>query len=167
VIPGSPRSTDTDVVAVRTRQDIAIETTLTVLVVVGLAVDAYVHLHLAPDFQGVRSSSLSEATLFRVEAVAAILAALALVLRPRRYTAAFAFLVAAAGTAAVVVYRYVDVGAFGPVPNMYDPFWAPTEKWVSAVAEGVAAVSALLLLVVLHARSRREALRAPLLRARA
>ena len=41
----------------------------------------------------------------------AVIAAVALLVRPRRYTAAFAFLVAAAGTAAVVVYRYVAVGA--------------------------------------------------------
>jgi hypothetical protein len=37
------------------------------------------------------------------------------VVRPRRYTAGFAFLVAAGGTVAVVLYRYVDVGSFGPM----------------------------------------------------
>jgi len=71
----------------------------------------------------------------------------------RGYTAAFAFLVAAAGTAAVLVYRYVDVGAFGPFPNMYEPIWY-TKKTVSAWAEGIAAVAALALLVVLQVRSR-------------
>ncbi|MFL6161810.1 MAG: hypothetical protein ACJ74U_06235 [Jatrophihabitantaceae bacterium] len=127
---------------------------LTVIVVVGLAVDAYVHFHLASAFKHNKTSTLSETDLFRAEAVAAIVAALALLLRPRRYTAAFAFLVAAAGLVAVLVYRYVDIGAFGPVPNMYDPYWLPTEKWLSAVAEGVAALAALALLVMFSTQPR-------------
>lgn len=148
------------------RREVAVQVVLTVLVVAGLAVDAFVHLHLAPAFRGVRSSTLSEDNLFRGEAGAAILAAVALLVRPRRYTAALAFLVAAAGTGAVVVYRYVDVGAFGPFPNMYDPFWAPTEKTVSAVAEAVAALAALALFAVFHARSRRGTTGVPPVRAR-
>jgi hypothetical protein len=127
---------------------------LVVIVVVGLAVDAYVHLHLASAFKNNKTSTLSEADLFRAEAIAAIVAALALLLRPRRVTAALAFLVAAAGTVAVVVYRYVDVGSFGPFPNMYDPYWAPAEKTLSAVAEAVAALAALALLGMLTSRPR-------------
>jgi hypothetical protein len=138
------------------RRDTAIQVVLTIVVVAGLAVQAFVHLDLASAFRNVKSSTLSEDDLFRAEAIAAILAAVALLVRPRRYTAALAFLVASAGTAAVVVYRYVDVGAFGPLPNMYDPFWAPTEKTLSAVAEAVAALAALALLVRFHARSRRD-----------
>lgn len=130
---------------------------LTVIVVAGLAVDAFVHFDLASAFARVRTSTLSEADLFRAEATAAVIAAIALVVRPRLYTAAFAFLVAAAGTVAVIVYRYVDVGAFGPVPNMYDPFWGPAEKTVSAVAEGVAALAALALLLQFGTRTRRSA----------
>ena len=83
----------------------------------------------------------------------ALIAGVALLVRPRRYTAAFAFLVTAAGTAAVLLYRYVDVGAFGPFPNMYENIWYP-EKTMSAWAEGVAAVAALALLLVLHVRTR-------------
>jgi hypothetical protein len=153
------------VLSMSARREVAAQVFLTALVVAGLAVDAYVHLHLAPNFRTVRSSTLSEEDLFRGEAVAAILAAVALVVRPRRYTAAFAFLVAAAGTGAVVVYRYVDVGAFGPFPNMYDPFWAPTEKTLSAVAEAVAALAALALFVMFHLRSRRGATGLPPVRA--
>jgi hypothetical protein len=118
--------------------------------VVGLAVDAYVHLDLASAFEHVKTSTLSQADLFRVEAAAAIVAALGLLIRPRRYTAALAFLVAAAGTIAVVLYRYVDVGAFGPVPNMYDPYWQPTGKWLSAIAEAAAAIAAAALFLMLH-----------------
>jgi hypothetical protein len=126
---------------------------LTVLVVVGLAVDAYVHFNLASAFAHNRTSTLSEADLFRAEAIAAVVAAVALLLRPRRYTAAFAFLVAAAGLVAVLVTRYVDVGAFGPIPNLYDPYWEPTGKWLSAIAEAVATVAALALMALLPART--------------
>jgi hypothetical protein len=126
---------------------------LTVIAVVGLLIDAYVHFHLASAYSGVRSSVLSQGDLFRAEATVAVIAAAALLFRPRRYTAALAFLVAAGGTAAVVVYTYVNLGALGPMPNMYDPAWY-TEKTLSAVAEGIAAVAALLLLGLLHAESR-------------
>jgi hypothetical protein len=137
----------------------AVRGALIAVVVAGLAVDAFVHFDLASAFQHIRSSVLNEADLFRAEAVVAVVAAVALLVRPRRYTAAFAFLVAAAGTVAVVLYRYVDVGAFGPVPNMYDPFWAPAEKTLSAVAEAVAALAALALFVIFHVQARRSVAR--------
>lgn len=131
--------------------------TLIVITAAGLAIDAYVHFHLASAFKHNKTSTLSETDLFRLEAVLAVIAAVALVLRPRRLTAGFAFLVAAAGFAAVLVYRYVDIGAFGPIPGMYDPYWLPAEKIVSAVAEGVAAVTALWLVWLYSARADRTA----------
>ena len=139
------------------RRWLAIQWALTVIVVAGLAVDAFVHFDLASAFKNVKSSTLSQADLFRAEATAAVVAAVALLVRPRRYTAAFAFLVAAAGTVAVVLYRYVDVGAFGPVPDMYDPFWAPAEKTLSAIAEAAAAIAALWLFVLFHQQRRTAA----------
>jgi hypothetical protein len=126
---------------------------LILIAVAGLAIDAYVHFHLASAYSGVKTSTLSQGDLFRAEGAVALIAAAALLLRPRRYTAAFAFIVLAAGTAAVVVYRYVNVGAFGPFPNMYEPLWYG-EKTLSAIAEGVGAVAALALLGVLHADAR-------------
>ena len=140
-----------------TRVRLVIQVALTAIVVTGLAVDAFVHFHLASAFPHNKTSTLSEADLFRLEAIAAVIAAVALLVRPRRYTAAFAFLVAAAGTTAVVVYRYVDIGAIGPIPNLYDPYWAPLEKTLSAVAEGLAALAALALLVMFHIRTRTAA----------
>jgi len=130
---------------------------LTAIVVTGLVVDAFVHFHLASAFPHNKTSTLSEADLFHLEAIAAVIAAAALLVRPRRYTAAFAFLVAAAGTGAVVVYRYVDIGAIGPIPNMYDPYWAPATKVLSVIAEAAAAVAAGMLLVVLHRQPRAAA----------
>jgi hypothetical protein len=120
---------------------------LIVVVVIGLAVDAFVHIDLASSFANVKTSTLSMQDLFYVESVAAIIAALALLVRPGRYTAVFAFLVAAAGTVAVLLYRYVDVGRIGPVPNMYDPYWAPGLKTLSVFAEAIAAVAALALVL--------------------
>jgi hypothetical protein len=137
------------VVVMSARNSSAMRTALIVIVVVGLAVDAFVHFDLASAFKN-KTSTLSETDLFRGEAIVSVIAAVALLVRPRRYTAGFAFLVAAAGTAAVVFYRYVNLGAFGPFPNMYDPFWAPAEKTLSAVAEGVAALAALALLVIFY-----------------
>jgi hypothetical protein len=134
---------------------------LIAVVVVGLVVDAWVHLDLASAFAHVRTSTMSQADIFRIDAGVAIAAALALVVRPRRYTAAFAFLVAAAGTAAVVLYRYADVGAIGPVPNMYDPYWAPAGKVLSAVGEALAAIAAAALFVVLHRQAQAAAAAPP------
>lgn len=143
-----------------TRRWSALQLTLVIITVAGLAVDAYVHFHLASAFENNKTSTLSEADLFRLEASVAVVAGVALLVRPRRYTAGFAFLVAAGGTAAVVVYRYVDVGAFGPFPDMYDPFWAPAEKTISVFAEGAAALAALALVLVLHARRTERPVRA-------
>lgn len=127
---------------------------LALVAAAGLAIDAYVHFDLAGAYDPIKSSVLTQGDLFRGEGTVAVIAALAVLLRPRRYTAAFAFLVAAAGTAAVLVYAYVDVGAFGPFPDMYDPLWF-TEKTLSAWAEGIAAVAALALFIVLHQEARR------------
>jgi hypothetical protein len=130
------------------------QTILVAIAVVCLAIDAYVHFDLASAFAHVKTSTLSQAALFRAEGVVAILAAIGLLAHPRRWTAAFAFLVSASALVAVVLYRYVDVGAIGPIPNMYDPYWLPTGKWVSAIAEGVAAVASGALFVLLHQRAR-------------
>jgi hypothetical protein len=58
------------------------------------------------------------------------------------------------------VYAWVNVGAFGPFPNMYDPVWY-TEKTLSAWAEGIAGLAALALYAVLHAQARATSSRTP------
>jgi hypothetical protein len=126
---------------------------LIVITIAGLVTDAIVHFNLASAFASNKTSVLSEADIFRIDASVAVVAAVALAVRPRRYTAAFAFLVAAAGTAAVIVYRYVDIGAFGPIPNMYDPYWQPIGKVLSVIGEAIATVTALSLFVMLHRRA--------------
>lgn len=149
--------------ATNVRNRLVVQWALIAIAVAGLAIDVYVHFHLASAYAGVRTSSLSQADLFRAEGAVAAVAAVALVLRPRRYTAAFAFVVAGAGAAAVIVYRYVNVGAFGPFPDMYEPVWYG-EKTLSAIAEIVGAVAALAVFALLHAQVRhtpRAARRAP------
>jgi hypothetical protein len=140
--------------ALNTRGRAAVRLGLALVAATGLAIQAYVHFDLASQYDVIKSSVLSQGDLFRAEATVAAIAAAAVLLRPRRYTAAFAFVVAAAGTAAVLVYAYVDVGAFGPIPNMYDPIWYP-KKTLSAWAEGMAAVAALALFAMLHVEARR------------
>lgn len=104
----------------------------------GLAVDAYVHTGLAARFE--TGGTVSESTLFLVQAALAAAAALGIAVRGRRPEAGFGLVVAAAALGAVLLYRYVDVGTLGPLPDMYDPAWYP-EKTLSAVAEAVAVLA--------------------------
>lgn len=120
--------------------------TLVGVTVVGLAIDAYVHLKLAGDLEGVRAT-LSEADLFRIESGMAIVAAVLLLVRPNRLTAGLAALVAGGGTFALLLYYFVDVGAIGPIPNMHEPVMY-SDKLLTLIAQGVATVTALALVVL-------------------
>lgn len=114
---------------------------LSVLTAAGLVIEAVVHLRLAADRDAI-GATLSEGNLFRVEASVALLAAVLVLVLPWRRTAyAIALVVAASALGAVVLYRYVNVGALGPLPNMYEPIWYG-DKSLSAVAELVATVFA-------------------------
>ncbi|HEX6394687.1 MAG TPA: hypothetical protein VFZ97_14725 [Acidimicrobiales bacterium] len=114
-----------------------------------LGVDAYVHFHDAGFYDSVKSSTISQGTLFRVEAALAVAVGLALLVRPRRRIPwAAALLVAASAFGAVMLYRYVDIGALGPLPNMYEPTWVSPGKLTSAWAEGTGTVIAVIGLLV-------------------
>jgi hypothetical protein len=119
---------------------------LRVIAAAGLAVDAYVHADLAGQFDG-NGTHLTQGTLFRLQAGLAALAALLVLVHGKRLAAAFALLIAGSALGAVLLYRYVDVGAIGPLPNMYEPIWY-TEKTVTAIAEAVAAAAGAALLVI-------------------
>jgi hypothetical protein len=114
---------------------------LRAVVVGGLAVDAYVHLKLAADYDVVVGGGLSEGNLFRAEAAVAAIAAL-LVVSGRRVGLAVAAVVAASAATALLANTYVHVGAAGPLPDMYEPTWFP-EKRLALVGESVAALGAL------------------------
>ena len=123
----------------------AVRIVLIVIVVAGLAIDAYVHFDLAKAYSPVKTSTLSQGDLFRAQSVVAILSALMLIVRPRRWSAAIAAVVAGSALAAVLVYRYVDIGRIGPIPSMYEASWY-TEKTISAIAEAAAFLAAVVLL---------------------
>lgn len=115
---------------------------LRLLTAAGLAVSAYVHLHLAHLYSTL-GDTITQADLFYAQGAAAIAVALWLLVTGMRAAWAVALLLAAGSLAAVLVYRYVDVGSIGPIPNMYDGSWLPSpDKAMSAVAEGAAAVFA-------------------------
>jgi hypothetical protein len=106
-----------------------------------LAVDAYVHFHDAGLYDTVATTTLSQGNLFRAQAAAAAVA-IALLIRPHPAVWATAAFVAAGAATAVLLYTYLDVGALGPLPNMYEPTWALPGKRASAAAETAAAVLA-------------------------
>jgi hypothetical protein len=115
---------------------------LQVVTAATLTVNAYVHAGLASAYDST-GQQISQGTLFRLEAAVASLAALlVLLLGRRRPVWAFVFLVSVSALGAVLLYRYVNVGTLGPLPNMYEPVWWPS-KTDSAIAEAVGAVAAL------------------------
>lgn len=116
-------------------------TALRLLVAAALAIDGIVHLQLASYYQIAAPGGISQGNLFRIEAAAAILAAVYVLLRGSRPAYAAALIVAAGGVAAVLLYRYVNIPAFGPFPVMYEPVWF-FQKSLSAVAEAAGAVLA-------------------------
>lgn len=115
--------------------------TLRVLTAIALFIDAGVHFYLAPGYQAASPGGIGQGNLFLLESGAAVLAAIYVLLRGSRGAYAAALLVALSAFIAVVLYRYVNIPAFGPFPSMYEPIWF-FEKSLSAVAEAVGAVLA-------------------------
>lgn len=116
--------------------------TARITVTAGLAVSAYVHLDLAPIYaEG--GGLVNEGVLFRAEAVVALLSAITVAVTGRRVCYLAGFAIAVSALAVMLVSRYVDLGAIGPFPDLYDPVWFP-EKLLATFAEGVASLAALL-----------------------
>lgn len=130
---------------------VAVRLLLRLAAALGLAIDAGVHANLAPRYDAV-SASISQGTLFRIEAGAAALAVVLVLLWRRRPGDVFALLTAAAGIAALLVYRYVDVGKLGPLPNMYEPVWFSDKVW-ALIGQALAVLA--LLPLLLHRREAR------------
>lgn len=106
----------------------------------GLLVSAYIHLHLAPGYSLI-GDRISEGALFRAQAVAAVLAALALLVQRSRLAWVPTVLVAVGSLVALVGTVYVKVPAIGPFPPVYEPVWF-AEKVVAALAVAVALLAA-------------------------
>ena len=114
---------------------------LRVATAAALGVDAVVHWQNAPAYDAV-TGTVSQGQLFRVEAALAVVVGLLVLVRPRPSSWLAALLVAASALGAVLLYRYVDVGALGPLPDMYENTWQVPGKLLSADAEGAAVVLA-------------------------
>ena len=115
--------------------------TLRIGTAAALGIDAAVHWQNASAYDAV-TGTISQGQLFRVEAVLAVAVGLLVLVRPRPSSWLAALLVAASALAAVVLYRYVDVGALGPLPDMYENTWQVPGKLLSAYAEAAAVVLA-------------------------
>ena len=130
-----------------------VDVVLRVLAVAGLAVSAYVHLHLAHVYAG-NGDQISQGDLFVAQGVVAAVVAVVLLVTGWRWVWVAAAVVGAASLAAVLASRYTSLGGIGPLPNMHDASWQPSpDKFVSAVAEA-AVVAVFLLWWLLVARSR-------------
>jgi hypothetical protein len=115
---------------------------LRVLTAAGLGVEAYVHIHLAAHYDGITGSiGLSQGMLFRSLGAIAILVGLLVLASGSRVLHFVAFVVAAGALTLVLLYRYTNLGALGPLPNMHDPTWSGL-KTLSVVGEAVATVAA-------------------------
>jgi len=114
---------------------------LRLLIAAALGIDAVVHLDLASGYQLGAPGGIGEGNLFRIEAAVAILVGLYVLIRGSRPAYAAAVVVAGSAFIAVLLYRYVDIPAIGPLPSMYEPVWF-FEKTLSAAAEGLGAVLA-------------------------
>jgi hypothetical protein len=66
--------------------------------------------------------------------------------------------VGASALGAVLLYRYVDVGALGPLPDLYENTWQVPGKLLSTYAEAAAVVLAGLGLLTHRTHSRSEPL---------
>jgi hypothetical protein len=119
------------------------------LTIGGLVVDAVIHLQLASVYQLAAPAGIGQGNLFRIQAAAALAVAVWVLVRPHRLAFGAAALVAGSALGAVLVYRYVDVGSFGPIPSMYEPLWF-AKKTATAIAEAFATVAALIACVGLR-----------------
>lgn len=137
----------------------ALMVALRVLIATGLVITAVIHWQLAPGYQQAASSGVGQDTLFRIQAVASVLAAVYVLVRGTRPAYLVAAVVGFAALAAVVVTAYVQVPAIGPLPAMYEPVWFTT-KTLSAVAEGLAGILAVVGYMLLS-RARHRTARQP------
>lgn len=127
---------------------------LIVVALVGLGIDAYTHLDLAHLYMGNTTGTVNEGVLFQIEAGLAIAAGVWLLLRPGMLSIIATVLITAGGAAALVVYRYYDIGKIGPIPNMHEPIWFTEKKW-SLAGELIALVAVLVLLAITVLNRRR------------
>ena len=130
---------------------------LQLAVAMGFGIDAFVHATSAGLYDSPAGGLVTEGNLFRAEAAAGLLLAVLVLVHPTRLTWMAAVVVAASALGAVVLYRYIDLGPIGPLPDLYEPTWRVSGKLASAYAEGGAVVLSALALARERMPARREA----------
>jgi hypothetical protein len=109
---------------------------LRVLGAAALGVSSYVHLHLADRYP--YPGTITGTQLFYAQGIVAAVLGLALLLTGHRLVWIAAAALGVASFAAVMLYRYTDLGAIGPLPDMNDMTWQPSpDKLLSAVVEAL------------------------------
>ena len=127
-------------------------------IVVTLAIDAYLHATSAALHDPRHAGFLTAGNFFRFETAVRALVALLVLIRPARWSLVAALAVAATGLGTVILYRYVNVGPIGPIPNLYEPSWHVPGKLASVVAGAmVMAFSAAGLALIARSRATRAA----------
>lgn len=116
------------------------------------------HARLASGYQAAAPEGIGEGNLFLAEAAAAALAGLYVLIRGSVGAHTAALLVAGGGLAALLLYRYFDIPAFGPFPAMYEPVWF-FEKTLTALAQAAAVLLAAAALALLRRRTSTSARR--------
>jgi len=127
---------------------------LRIFIAAALGVSAVIHVQLAPTYQQAAPGGIGQGTLFLVQAGAAVLAAVFVLLKGSRASFAAGAVVGLSSLAAVIMYRYVQIPAIGPLPSMYEPVWY-TAKVITAVAEAAAGGLALVGYAVVRKSLRR------------
>lgn len=109
-----------------------------ILTALALLVNAYIHFVLAPPFDALVGTLVSQGTLFRIQGVVNILVAVLILAVPRYWTGLVAAAVAAGGLVLLVtsVFVALDLTAIG-FPVIYEPVWYQ-DKVIAVVAQGIA-----------------------------
>lgn len=111
------------------------------------------HLQLASLYDHAAAGGIGQGDLFRIESAVAFLTAALVLIRAGRATYLLAALVAGSALLVVLVYRYVDVPSFGPIPSMYEPVWYSKKlAATSAEAAGLLTAAAAVVWSVAHRR---------------
>ena len=133
--------------SIRPDRPTALAMVLRVLAAAALGVDAIVHARLAAGYQSASPGGFGEGNLFLAEAAVAAAAGLYVLIRGSRLAWLLALLTAAGGLAVLLLYRYVDIPAFGPFPAMYEPIWY-FEKTLTALSQALVILLAVIALIL-------------------
>ena len=124
------------------------------LTALALLVNAYIHFVLATPFDALVGTLVSQGTLFRIQGVLNVLAAILILVIHRWWAGLVAAVIAAGGLALVVASVYVplDLSALG-LPVIYEPVWYQ-DKVTAVIAQSLALIGGLLVAVASRPRLR-------------